>query len=113
MDMHRMGVAATLLVASCQDPNETALGAPSANESTSPQETGDEAEPPPDDDVDDEELAGDCAAKRHVTTDPRVLFDVEIACEHTMFGAYGVSVAGGVDRTYVAASAFYEGLVFE
>ncbi|MBC8072247.1 MAG: hypothetical protein IAG13_28255 [Deltaproteobacteria bacterium] len=113
MDVHRMGVAATLLVASCQDPNETALGAPSAGDSTSAHETDDEAEPPPDDDADDEELAGDCATKRHVATDPRVLFDVEIACGHTMFGAYGVSVAGGADRAYVAVSAFYEGLVFE
>lgn len=112
-------IAGVLATASCAGPDDL----PSLDEPDSGFESGGDAgaDAPaePDDggaeagDDEDEEVASDCATRSRNPRDPRVSLDVEVACEHTMFGHYGVSVAADGGHAHVGVGGFYDGFVFD
>jgi hypothetical protein len=112
-------------IASCADidPIRHAddLGDEIATSSSSSSGTGagaDDDEPHDDDEPqDDEPVAEDdqdaaCTTMRRAPADDRIALDVEIACTHTEFAAWGASVVVHDDALLLAASAFYDAWVF-
>jgi hypothetical protein len=59
-----------------------------------------------------EEPGDACADAQREPDDPRVLFDADVACTHTMFARYGVAAAAAADAVYVATAGFDASWVF-
>jgi hypothetical protein len=53
-----------------------------------------------------------CRSAAREPSDPRVQFDVDVACDHTMFARYGVATAIADDAVFVATAGFEESWVF-
>jgi hypothetical protein len=55
-----------------------------------------------------------CESVHRTPTEPGVLFDVDVACSHTMFARYGVAAAASAasDAVYLATAGFEESWVF-